>query len=172
MKREVGFRNQGSSACGIRNPGQFCSRNVESWPLESGISLTILTIEIQNPSSIDKDWNPVFVSTRNPESTAWNPESKIVFDSIAWGDLYIQWGIAGCNKLCLPPSTSFSPPPPPPKKCIKQCLGGLNCGQNTKKNMKRLKVSFKAIFNAHFINLVSKEYFSYNVLQFSCCVNN
>ena len=28
----------------------------------------------------------------------------------------------------------------------------------------RLKVSFKAIFNAHFINLVSKEYFSYNVL--------
>ena len=26
------------------------------------------------------------------------------------------------------------------------------------------RVSFKAIFNAHFANLVSKEYFSYNVL--------
>ena len=31
-------------------------------------------------------------------------------------------------------------------------------------NKKGLKVSFKAIFNAHFINLVSKEYSSYNVL--------
>ena len=28
---------------------------------------------------------------------------------------------------------------------------------------KRLKVSFKAKFNAHFINLVSKEHFSSNV---------
>ena len=33
-----------------------------------------------------------------------------------------------------------------------------------KKDMKRLKVSFRAIFNAHFINLVNKQYFSYNVL--------
>ena len=55
------------------------------------------------------------------------------------------------------------------KKGIKQCLGGLKppglkCSQNTKKNKKMLKVSFKAIFNAHFANLVSKEYFSYNAL--------
>ena len=50
------------------------------------------------------------------------------------------------------------------KKGIKQWLGGLKCIQNTKKNKKRLKVSFRAIFNAHFINLVNKEYFSYNVL--------
>ena len=50
------------------------------------------------------------------------------------------------------------------KKGIKQCLGGLKCIENTKKNKKRLKVSFRAIFNAHFINLVSKEYFSYKVL--------
>ena len=50
------------------------------------------------------------------------------------------------------------------KRGIKQCLGCLKCSQNAKKNKKRLKVSFKAIFNAHFINLVSKEYFSYNVL--------
>ena len=40
------------------------------------------------------------------------------------------------------------------------CLGGLKCSQNTKKNKKTLKVSFKAIFNVHFANLVSKEYFS------------
>ena len=30
----------------------------------------------------------------------------------------------------------------------------------TKANKKTLKVSFKAIFNVHFANLVSKEYFS------------
>ena len=47
-----------------------------------------------------------------------------------------------------------------PKKGIKQCLGGLKCSQNTKKNKRTLKVSFKAIFNLHFANLVSKEYFS------------
>ena len=46
------------------------------------------------------------------------------------------------------------------KKGIKQCLGGLKRSQNTKKNKKTLKVSLKAIFNAHFANLVSKEYFS------------
>ena len=37
---------------------------------------------IQNPLS----WNPEF-STRNPESTGWNPESKTVMDSLTWGDL-------------------------------------------------------------------------------------
>ena len=46
------------------------------------------------------------------------------------------------------------------KKGLKQCLGGLKCSQNTKKNKETLKVSFKAIFNVHFANLVSKEYFS------------
>ena len=46
------------------------------------------------------------------------------------------------------------------KKGLKQCLGGLKCSQNTKKNKKTLKVSFKAIFNVHFANLVSKEHFS------------
>ena len=58
------------------------------------------------------------------------------------------------------------------KKGIKQCLGCLKCSQNAKKNRKTLKVIFKAIFNAHFANLVSKQYFSYNVLQFSRCMNN
>ena len=46
------------------------------------------------------------------------------------------------------------------------------CSQNTKKNKKTLKVSFKAIFNVHFANLVSKNISPYNVLQFSCCMNN
>ena len=50
------------------------------------------------------------------------------------------------------------------KKDIKQSLLGLKSSQNGKKNKKTLKVSFKAIFNAHFADLVSKEYFSYNVL--------
>ena len=43
------------------------------------------------------------------------------------------------------------------KKGIKQCLRGLKCSQNTKKNKKTLKASFKAMFNVHFANLVSKE---------------
>ena len=46
-----------------------------------------------------------------------------------------------------------------PKKGLKQCIGGLKCSQNTKKNKRTLKVSFKAIVNVHFANLVSKEYF-------------
>ena len=46
------------------------------------------------------------------------------------------------------------------KKGLKQCLGGLKCSQNTKKNKKTLKVSFKAIFNVHFAYFVSKAYFS------------
>ena len=45
------------------------------------------------------------------------------------------------------------------KKGIKPCLGGLKRSQNTKKHKKTLKVSFKTIFNLHFANLVSKEYF-------------
>ena len=37
--------------------------------------------------------------------------------------------------------------------------------ERKKKNKKKLKVScFKAIFNAHFASLVSKEYFSYKDL--------
>ena len=43
------------------------------------------------------------------------------------------------------------------KKDTNQCLGGLKCSQNTKKNRKALKVSFKSIFNAPFTTIVSKE---------------
>ena len=46
------------------------------------------------------------------------------------------------------------------EKGIKQWIGGLKYSQNTKKNKKTLKVNLKAIFNVHFVNLVSKEYFS------------
>ena len=65
------------------------------------------------------------------------------FSSLLSTDLYCHLG----EKLSL-------------QKGLKQCLGGLKCSQNTKKNKKTLKVSFKAIFNVHFANLVSKEYFS------------
>ena len=51
------------------------------------------------------------------------------------------------------------------KKGLKQCLGGRKCSQNTEKNKKKLKVSFKAIFNVHFANLESKEYFSIQRLK-------
>jgi len=50
------------------------------------------------------------------------------------------------------------------KRGVKECLGGLKCSQNAKKNKKSLKISCKAILNAHFIYLVSKESFSYNIL--------
>ena len=39
-------------------------------------------IGIQNPSSTDKDWNPV--------SGIRNPESKTVLDSLTWGH-YPAW---------------------------------------------------------------------------------
>ena len=49
-----------------------------------------------------KNWNPALFgirnplswnqesSTRNPESTGWNPESKTVMDSLTWGDLFAK----------------------------------------------------------------------------------
>ena len=63
-----GIQKLGKFACGIRNP--------ESWALESGIQLKEsripLTIEIQNPSSTDKNWNPV-PGIRNPPCGIQNP---------------------------------------------------------------------------------------------------
>ena len=58
-------------ACGIRNPGlwntEYSSRNPQSHlRLES---------EIQDPLTMQ-----LVSSTSNPESTAWNPESKTVMD--------------------------------------------------------------------------------------------
>ena len=47
----------------------------EIQPKESG---TLLTIGIQNPSSTEKDWNPI---PGICNLTAWNSESKNVLDS-------------------------------------------------------------------------------------------
>ena len=59
--------------------------------MESGIQLkesaVLLKIVMQNPRSTDKDWNPV---PENPESTAWNPESKTVLNSLTWGKNYTE----------------------------------------------------------------------------------
>ena len=55
--------------------------------MESGIQLKEsgipLTIAIRNPSSTDKDWNPV---PGNRESMAWNPQSKAVLNIIPLWD--------------------------------------------------------------------------------------
>ena len=71
------------------NPESGKNLNVESGILgwESGIPLKesgiARMIKIQNPSFTAKYWNP---STKNPEYTAWNPESKTVLDSLIWDD--------------------------------------------------------------------------------------
>ena len=66
---------------GFRYPWNLCLWNPESWALESGIqpkeSRIPLTIETQNPSFSDKDWNP--------------PKSKAVLDSLKWGDTKWKW---------------------------------------------------------------------------------
>ena len=73
-------------ACEIWNLGNFILWNPESWALEFGSQLKesgiLLTIGIRNLSPTDKDWNQV-PGIRNPR--AWNPESKTVLDSLAWG---------------------------------------------------------------------------------------
>ena len=98
--RESGFRNLGnfvlvesgilrfgirSTAVGIRNPAlwnpEYSCRNPKSWALESGIqpkeSGIPLTIEIQNPSSTDKNWNPVS-GIRNPQCEVWKGRERKV----------------------------------------------------------------------------------------------
>ena len=61
---------------GIRNPENFCFWNPKSWVLESGIQLKESGIPpmigIQNPSSTDKDWNPV-PGIRNPQHGIQRP---------------------------------------------------------------------------------------------------
>ena len=41
-----------------------------------------------------------------------------------------------------------------------------------KEKQEKAKGELQGDIHAHFINLVNKEYFSYNVLQFFCCMNN
>ena len=63
---------------GFRNPENFCLWIPESWALESRIQLNELGIslmtEMQNPKFHRQKLKS---STRHPESTVWNPESKI-----------------------------------------------------------------------------------------------
>ena len=64
-------------ASGFRNPGKFCLRNPESLALESGIQrkesgIPLQTIGIRNPSSTEKDRNPV-PEIQNPLRGIQNP---------------------------------------------------------------------------------------------------
>ena len=62
-------------------PTNFCFWNPESWTLESGIQLKdsgiLLAIGVRNTIPL----------TENPESTAWNPESRNVLDSLTYGTI-------------------------------------------------------------------------------------
>ena len=78
--RGVSFLTHLSPQCqGIRNPGNFCLWNLETWGLESGIQFKeygiSLTIKARNPSSTAKACL---------ESSTWKPESKTVY--LTWGD--------------------------------------------------------------------------------------
>ena len=61
--------------------GKMCLWNPESWALESGIQLKKsglpLTIEIQSPSSTDKDLKPV-AGIRNPRRGIQNPRVSFI----------------------------------------------------------------------------------------------
>ena len=60
---------------GIPESGKIMLEYPKSWALEFGIQLSAseipLTIGIQNPSSIDRDWNPV-PGIRNPRCLVQN----------------------------------------------------------------------------------------------------
>ena len=80
---------------GFQNPGNFCFRNLKSWALESGIhpkeSEMPVTFEIWDRSST---WG-----IRNPESTAWNPETRMILGVVETiiGSLLCQGvGIVQC----------------------------------------------------------------------------
>ena len=74
-------------ACRIQNPGTFCSWYPESRALGSRTELKYSEIPlrhgIQTPRSTEKKLES---STRNPQSTEWDPESKTVLYSLTWGD--------------------------------------------------------------------------------------
>ena len=64
----------------FQNPGNLCLLDPESWTFESGILLKEsripLMIEIQNPSSTDKNWNPA--------NETWNPYHGIQNPRLSW----------------------------------------------------------------------------------------
>ena len=88
----------------VRNLGNLCSWNPESWVLETGIQLKEsgipLTIGIQNPSSTDKYWNPV-PGIRNPRCGIQNTRlSQIPLH----------------RAICLVNGKPLKPPPPLPPR--------------------------------------------------------
>ena len=102
----------------------FCLCNDKPRVLESGIQLKesriLLTIGIQNPSSFDKD----------PESTAWNPESKTILHFLRRGDrkeigflpilLYSRWrNLVFFFPPVADPGGGTPPPPIRPNTCLR-----------------------------------------------------
>ena len=79
LVRESGLRNPASFGCGILNPGlrnpEYSSRIPES-NNDRGLESSLHWQRIQNPAP------------GNPESTAWNPESKTVLDSLTWREFF------------------------------------------------------------------------------------
>ena len=74
--REYGFRNTENVACENRNVTKFCLWNLES-----------RTFQLKK-SHQRCDFGIYVPLTKNPESTARNPESKTVLDSLIWGDTF------------------------------------------------------------------------------------
>ena len=104
----------------IRNPRKLCLRNPEfSGALESEMQLKEsgipLTIEIQSPTSTDKDWNPV-PGIRNPRE--WNPESKTLLHSLTWGKTDVHpplfWAPFTVTDETMPTSPNDSSSSSPP----------------------------------------------------------
>ena len=108
-----------------KNPGKFCLRNPESGKcllVEFGINPGLWDRNIaQENRNATKDWNPesrfhchrLKSSTRNPESEAWNPESKTVLDSLTWSDSRLIWPsytISGMHKKVTVPHLSRTVP--------------------------------------------------------------
>ena len=71
----------------FQNPGNLCLLDPESWTLESGIRLKEsrkpLMIEIQNPSSTDKNWN-LANGTWNPRHGIQNPRLSSLNSLYTW----------------------------------------------------------------------------------------
>ena len=68
---ESRFRNPWNFDCGIQNTGQGIRNPTKDWNSESRFH-----------------WQRLESSTWNQESTAWNPESNTVLDSLTWGKFF------------------------------------------------------------------------------------
>ena len=79
--------NRGNVCLWNRDPGNFCLwKSEQSRVLESGIPESRILVLLTN--------------TWNPESTAWNPESKTVRNCLTWGDKGVS-GILWYERLVM-----------------------------------------------------------------------